>query len=252
MTKDTDTDAGFVAAEPVHDAARTTEFIFQNHCLEGVVHEGKLWLRASQVCMVLGLSNSRDAMLRLDDDEHTSMKMMTHGGLQTVNAVSRSGALHLTFVSRCPHAKAFRRWVTDAVLPEVFETGSYLGKDRARAGVEGAEMMRLRERLRLPGRYMVLNLPGRPLHIEARDLDEILVEVDQADVQALVSSAQLVGSLWRNFRTEDVILNKAVTENSCGQQLDQAISLSTRLAQWVMQAASTAQKERERPDALTK
>ena len=99
---------------------------------------------------------------------------------------------------------------------------------------------------------MVLSLPDRPLHVEARDLDEILVEVDQADVQALVSSAQLVGSLWRNFRTEDVIINKAVTENSCGQQLDQAISLSTRLAQWVMQAATTAQKERERPDALTK
>ncbi|KXV70132.1 hypothetical protein AD952_13655 [Acetobacter cerevisiae] len=56
-------------------------------------------------------------------------------------------------------------------------------------------------------------------------------------MQALVSSAKLVGSLWRSYRAEIAILNEPLTLDEGLQQLDQAISLSTRLAQWVQRAS---------------
>lgn len=68
-------------------------------------------------------------------------------------------------------------------------------------------------------------------------MDEILLDCDQADMQALVSSAKLVGSLWRSYRAETAILNEPLTFDEGLQQLDQAISLSTRLAQWVQHAS---------------
>lgn len=39
--------------------------------------------------------------------------------------VNESGLYHLIFQSRKPEAKAFRKWVTSEVLPELRRTGSY-------------------------------------------------------------------------------------------------------------------------------
>lgn len=40
-------------------------------------------------------------------------------------AVSESGLYYLTFASRKPVAKRFRRWVTEEVLPQIRRTGEY-------------------------------------------------------------------------------------------------------------------------------
>ncbi|MBS1029138.1 BRO-N domain-containing protein [Gluconobacter albidus] len=239
------------------DYVEAAQFRFNDTTLQTFVKDGEVWFRMMEVCEAIAHSSPAVAARGLDDDEKRTITLPSSGRIQNQIVVNESGLYHFLIKSQLPLAVAFRRWITKEVLPSIRRHGFYSrpGVEVAIAGghsVDPADLTRLQEMRRLPGRYMVLSLPDRPLLVEARDLDEILVEVDQADVQALVSSAQLVGSLWRNFRTEDVILNKAVTENSCGQQLDQAISLSTRLAQWVMQAARTAQKERERPDALTK
>ena len=49
-----------------------------------------------------------------------------------MNVVSESGLYHLTFTSRKPQAKAFRRWVTGTVLPSIRKTGGYQTKDEVR------------------------------------------------------------------------------------------------------------------------
>ncbi len=72
---------------------------------------------AADVCTVLGIANSRDALLKLDDDEKGVGNTDTLGGTQQMQFVTESGLYHLVFKSRKPAAKRFRRWVTGTVLP---------------------------------------------------------------------------------------------------------------------------------------
>ena len=101
------------------------------------VMNGQTWFVAKDVCKVLGISNHKDAVSRLDDDERWGVGITDPlGGTQRMSAVSESGLYHLVFQSRKPEARKFRRWVTMEVLPEIRRTGSFNigaapGADRA-------------------------------------------------------------------------------------------------------------------------
>lgn len=87
---------------------------------------------AADVCGVLGISKYRDALRNLDEDERVSMNVDTLGGRQKMTGVTESGLYALIFTSRKAQAKAFRRWVTGEVLPEIRRTGQFLGKRKAK------------------------------------------------------------------------------------------------------------------------
>lgn len=80
---------------------------------------------ATDVCAVLSIANSRDALNALDEDEKGVALTDTPGGRQQMLHVTESGLYHLIFKSRKAAAKRFRRWVTDEVLPEIRRTGGY-------------------------------------------------------------------------------------------------------------------------------
>ncbi|WP_035376863.1 BRO-N domain-containing protein [Acetobacter nitrogenifigens] len=98
---------------------------FEGRTFEAFDHAGQRWLLAKEVCEALELRRSRDAVRQLDDDEVCLIPQETAGGVQEVLAVSESGAYHLSFTSRKPVAKRFRRWVTEEVLPQIRRTGEY-------------------------------------------------------------------------------------------------------------------------------
>lgn len=217
----------------------SSEFIFAGATLRSVSYQGRQWFLIADVCGALEIKGSADAAKRLDDDEKTLIRVQTAGGPQQVVCVTESGAYHLSFVSRKPIAKRFRRWITDEVIPCIRKEGFYaLQQDSANGQKLDQDDLRcfcgVRQRA---GRYMVLSLPGKPLHIEARDMDDVLIDYDQADLQALLNSARLVGSLWRAHRTEVTMLNATLPFDEKFQQLDHAISISARHAQWVQSAA---------------
>ncbi|PQJ27423.1 BRO-N domain-containing protein [Rubritalea profundi] len=81
---------------------------------------------AKDVCDVLEIKNSRQALARLDDNEKGVTIADTLGGSQEMTYVTESGLYHLMFKSRKPAAKRFRRWVTDEVIPSIRKTGSYV------------------------------------------------------------------------------------------------------------------------------
>ena len=84
----------------------------------------------SDVCRVLEIENSSQAVSRLDDDEKgvtTNDPLRGNGGKQTCRTVNESGLYSLIFTSRKPQAKAFKRWVTKEVLPAIRKTGCYQG-----------------------------------------------------------------------------------------------------------------------------
>lgn len=77
------------------------------------------------VCKVLELNNSRQALATLDEDEKGVITADTLGGEQKLGAVTEAGLYKLIFRSRKDGAKAFQRWVTHEVLPQIRKTGKY-------------------------------------------------------------------------------------------------------------------------------
>lgn len=89
------------------------------------------WFVATDVCTALGISNNRDAIRRLDDDEKMSVGLTdTHsgqrGGAQEIGIISEAGLYTLVLSSRKPEAHAFRRWITHDVVPSIRKHGAYI------------------------------------------------------------------------------------------------------------------------------
>ncbi|MFR9506140.1 MAG: Bro-N domain-containing protein [Rikenellaceae bacterium] len=94
--------------------------------VRSVVANGKSWFVAKDVCSVLGLKDGDTSLRKFDDDEKGSHTMHTLGGDQKMTVINESGLYHLIILSRKPEAKAFRKWVTDEVLPSIRKNGFYI------------------------------------------------------------------------------------------------------------------------------
>ena len=86
------------------------------------------WFVAADVCSILGISNNRDAVLRLDEDEKKDGVAITDtvGRKNFATLINESGIYTLVFQSRKPEAKAFRKWVISEVLPNIRKHGFYM------------------------------------------------------------------------------------------------------------------------------
>lgn len=89
--------------------------------------DGEPWFVATDVCQILGISNNRDAISRLDEDEKMDGVGITDtmGRKNKLSIVSESGLYHLIFQSRKAEARKFRKWVTGEVLPSIRRKGYY-------------------------------------------------------------------------------------------------------------------------------
>lgn len=163
-----------------------TAFDFQGRNVRTVYVHGQPWFIGKDVCEVLGISNTRDALggltkgvantdplseiskgaptlstpveltkgarnadPLLDDDERAVLTITTAGGAQKMVCVSESGLYALIFKSRKPEARAFRKWVTNEVLPTLRKTGFYdLGRESMQDKANW-EMSRCRSRIAL-------------------------------------------------------------------------------------------------------
>ena len=97
------------------------------------------WFVASDACDGLAISNARDALANIDDDDKLKLtkdeldtvvsidgiKCSVDSRVQSLNLVSEAGLYDLIMQSRKPEAKAFKRWVTHEVLPSIRKTGIY-------------------------------------------------------------------------------------------------------------------------------
>ena len=89
------------------------------------VIDGEPWFVAADVCHALDIGNPSDALNRLDDDERTLVSIEGASNGKPVNGVNEPGLYSLVLGSRKPEAKAFKRWITHEVLPEIRKTGGY-------------------------------------------------------------------------------------------------------------------------------
>lgn len=100
-------------------------FDFEGNPVRVVTVDGEPWWVAADVCAVLEIRNSRDALSSLDDDERGVGIADTLGGPQQVATINEPGLYSLILRSRKPEAKRFKRWVTHEVLPQIRQTGGY-------------------------------------------------------------------------------------------------------------------------------
>ena len=106
--------------------------IFENEKfgeIRTVVINGEPWFVAADVCRALEISNSRDAVQRLDEDEKGVVLTDTRGGQQSMTAINEPGLYVLVLGSRKPEAKEFKRWITHDVIPTIRKTGGYVNND---------------------------------------------------------------------------------------------------------------------------
>ena len=108
-------------------------FNFESKSIRTLAINNEPWFVAKDLCNAINISNYRDAIERLDDDEKGVALTDTLGGKQEMAVVSESGMY--TLILRCrdavkkgsvPHR--FRKWVTAEVLPAIRKTGKYESK----------------------------------------------------------------------------------------------------------------------------
>lgn len=106
--------------------------IFENEKfgeIRTVVINGEPWFVAVDVCRALEISNSRDAVQRLDEDEKGVVLTDTLGGQQSMTAINEPGLYVLVLGSRKPESREFKRWITHDVIPTIRKTGGYVNND---------------------------------------------------------------------------------------------------------------------------
>ena len=84
------------------------------------------WFCLADVCKVLGLKQ-RHVRERLEDGVVSTDPIADSlGRLQMANFVNEDGLYDVILDSRKPSARAFRKWITSEVLPQIRKTGGYI------------------------------------------------------------------------------------------------------------------------------
>ena len=110
----------------INEKAQASLTVFENKDfgkVRTIMLNDEPWFVAVDVCKTLGLTNSRKAVQRLEDDERTMFNIGRQG---KTNIVNEYGLYNLILASRKKEAKAFKRWITHEVIPAIRKTGGYI------------------------------------------------------------------------------------------------------------------------------
>jgi anti-repressor protein len=101
-------------------------FNFDSYQVRVIDQDGEPWFVAADVCDALEVTNTGQAMTRLDRDERSTI-ILNDGtpGNPLYVIINESGLYSLILTSRKPEAKRFKKWVVGEVLPSIRKTGSY-------------------------------------------------------------------------------------------------------------------------------
>lgn len=94
-----------------------------------VTKNNEPWFIATDVCSALDISNTSQALTRLDDDEKNTIILNEGIGNPNKSIVSEYGLYNLILASRKKEAKKFKRWITHEVIPTIRKHGAYMSSD---------------------------------------------------------------------------------------------------------------------------
>lgn len=97
-------------------------FNYEEKAIRTVTINGEPWWVAKDVCDILEIQNTSQAIQSLEDDERSMFNIGRQGN---TNVINESGLYSLIIQSRKPEAKKFKKWITSEVIPSIRKTGSY-------------------------------------------------------------------------------------------------------------------------------
>ncbi|MBQ9212305.1 MAG: Bro-N domain-containing protein [Clostridia bacterium] len=130
--------------------------------VRSVLIEDEPWFVAADVCRALDISNSRQALARLDEDEKGVISTDTPGGEQKMAFVNEPGLYSLVMGSRKPEARDFKRWITHEVIPSIRKTGAYA------VALSPAEQLVAQAQLLVEQEKRLAAMEGKVKNMEAR------------------------------------------------------------------------------------
>ena len=79
------------------------------------------------MAQALGYSNTQKAIRdHVDYEDKLTERIVLSGQNRSIIFINESGLYSLILSSKLPQAKAFKRWVTSEVLPQIRQTGGYI------------------------------------------------------------------------------------------------------------------------------
>ena len=212
---ETTSNAKFAQIEPI-------EINFKGAIIRSVMIAGSPWFVVKDACSALKLADTTSAIRGLEDDEKGKVRLFTSSGEQEMNIINESGLYVLAFNSQKSEAVAFRKWVTNEVLPSL-RRGAV---GERQASQSGSVYVRLDH----PGLYRTLYESNGRLSTVEIDDSCLAGEAESAEADAVALAAMLVATLWRNHRLLDQV--KAFNEFSNNRfQMDEAIRQANHLAE---------------------
>ena len=141
------------------------------------------------VAQALGYSKSRNAIAMHVDEEDKKDALIQGplGGKQKTTIINESGLYSLILSSKLEQAKAFKRWVTSEVLPQIAKTGGYIPTTNPRTGepltpdevlrVADSIMARTIARLNLPAdNCLSASEVAKLIDVDVKALNSFLVD----------------------------------------------------------------------------
>ena len=126
MAKESETSSRFKSQEIMYSTIK----IFKSEVFGEIrtcLVNNQIMFVGKDVATALGYSNVHDALSKhVDSEDKGVAKCDTLGGAQKITLINESGLYSLILSSKLPQAKAFKRWVTAEVLPQIRQTGGYI------------------------------------------------------------------------------------------------------------------------------
>ena len=110
-------------------------FNYQEKEVRTVTKDGEPWFVAKDVCEILEISDTWNAISRLSENMKGTDTISTLGGIQEMNVISEAGVYKLVFTSRKPEAEKFTDWLASEVIPSIRKTGGYVPKQMSQAEI---------------------------------------------------------------------------------------------------------------------
>ncbi len=212
-------------------------FQFEEISIRVIAINNEPWFIAKDLCNAINISNYRDAIERLDDDEKGVALTDTLGGKQEMKIVSESGMY--TLILRCrdavkkgsvPHR--FRKWVTSEVLPQIRKTGKYENKKTTadeRTGLRQAVSKLVSQKgLIYSDAYSLIHQRFNVQHIDELTPEQIPMAVEY--IHKIVLEGELITDTSPKVKEDEIVvpynlLYALYRQGQRGRQLGYEVSI---------------------------